>query len=247
MTDEKTTALATSPAPQATSLLNFVAQAVSDPNVDVGKLRALLEMQREIVADEAKSLFNAALRRCQQEMPRVSKLGVIEMGAKGSMPFARWEDIDTALRPIMERHGFSLSFDMEPKEGGGAVVSATLHHEAGHAKTVSMPLALDSGAGRNNLQAMGSTLSYGKRYCTEMLFNIVRVGGDDDGKRGGTRYITPEQKETLVKLLQDTKADTVAFLRYVGVESLDEIEVGAFTPALNSLQAKARQLKGGGQ
>lgn len=229
--------------PQAQSLLNFVAQAVSDPNTDVGKLRALLEMQREIVADEAKALFNQALRQAQQEMPRVRKDGVIEMKDKGSMKFARWEDIDTALRPILDRHGFSLTFDMQAKEGGGGVITATLLHAAGHSKTASIPLALDSGPGRNNLQAMGSTFSYGKRYCTEALFNIVRENGDDDGKLGGTRFITAEQKETLVQLLQETKADTVAFLRWMGVDSLDEIEAAGYIPALNSLQAKKRGLK----
>lgn len=221
-----------------TSLLNFVAQAVSDPNVDVAKLEALLRMQREIVADEARALFNEALRLAQQEMPRVRKDGVIDMGTKGAMKFARWEDIDTALRPIMDKHGFSLSFDMQAREGGGAIVSATLLHRAGHSKTVSMPLGIDTGAGRNGLQATGSTLSYGKRYCTEMLFNVVRENADDDGKLGGTRYISAEQKAELVELLQERAVTTDGLLRFMGVNSIDEIEVGGFAAAKNALITK---------
>jgi hypothetical protein len=45
-----------------------------------------------------------------------------------------------------------------------------------------MVLQLDTGPGRNQNQAMGSTLSYGKRYTAEMLLNIVREGEDTDGK-----------------------------------------------------------------
>lgn len=223
------------------SLLNFVALAVSDPNVDVAKLEALLRMQREIVSDDARAQFNAALHAAQTETPRVQKNGRVDLGTgKGGYDFATWEDMDAALRPVMQRHGFSLSFDMTTKEGGGAVVIGTLLHSAGHSKTASVPLALDSGAGRNNLQAMGSTLSYGKRYVAEMLFNIVRVGHDDDSVRGGMLFIAAEQKEKLVALMQEVKADTVGFLRYMGVDSLDEIETKNFTAAVNALMAKKK-------
>ena len=49
-------------------------------------------------------------------MPRVAKNGTIRLGeGKGVIPFATWEDMDTALRPVMQRHGFSLSFDVQPE------------------------------------------------------------------------------------------------------------------------------------
>jgi hypothetical protein len=91
---------------------------------------------------------------------------------------------------------------------------------------------------------MGSTLSYGKRYVAEMLFNIVRQGQDDDGKLGGTVFISAEQKEELISLMQESKADTVGFLRYMEVQSLDEIEARNFAAAVTALRAKMRA-KGG--
>lgn len=243
-------ALSNPGASPASSLLNFVAQAVSDPSVDVAKLEALLRMQREVVADDAKAQFNAALHAAQREMPRVRKNGTIDLGtdkhsgkARGAIPFAKWEDVDAVLRPIMIEHGFSLTFDMAPRagEGGGAIVTGTLMHDAGHSKTASIPLALDGGPGRNNLQAMGSTLSYGKRYLAEMFFNIVREGVDDDGKLGGTAFITAEQKDRLVALMQEVGADTAGFLRYLDVQSLDEVEQRNFSAAVNALMAKKKK------
>ena len=235
-------ALTTPAPPDPGGMLGFIAMALTNRNIDAAKLKALLDMQREVVADQAKVEFNAALHAAQAEMPRVAKNGTIKLGDKGSIPFATWEDIDTALRPIMSRHGFTLSFDMAERgaQGGGAVITGTLTHTAGHSKSVSMPLALDSGPGRNNLQAMGSTLSYGRRYCAEMLFNIVREGADDDGKRGGTVYITGDQIAEVEALLAETKADRVAFLRFANVPDVTEIEAKNFVTIRNALLKKRK-------
>lgn len=245
------TALAVPQAPaNPTSLLNFVAQAVSDPNVDVAKLEALLRMQREIVADEAKTEFNIALHAAQAEMPRVKKNGTIKLITKeglnrGSIPFATYEDVDTALRPIMEKYGFTINFNVDARDGGGGIITGTLEHTNKHFKTASMPLALDTGPGRNNLQAMGSTLSYGKRYVLEMLFNIVREGVDDDGKLGGTKFITEEEAAELRDLTKRAGRQEGAILDKLfagNVRSFEELEAGsAFLATKSTLTAIIQQ------
>ena len=226
------------------SMMNFIALALENPAIDATKLKALLDMQREVVADQARVSFNAALHQAQAEMPRVKKNGTVELGGGKGYAFATWSDMDTALRPILDRHGFTLSFNMASKDGGGAVVTGILTHVAGHSKEVSLPLALDSGPGRNNLQAMGSTLSYGKRYCAEMLFNIVREGADDDGKLGGTVFINPAEVAEIDRLLTETKADRVGFLRFMAVDDLDTIQKKDFAAAINALMKK--KAKGAG-
>ena len=225
-----------------TSLLNFVALAVKDKDIDVSKLDALLRMQREIVADEAKLKFNQAMARMTTGKLRVKKNGRVDLGTgKGGYDFATWPDMDDVLRPLMEREGFTLCFNMETKEGGGAIVSGTLLHIDGHSRTVTVPLALDTGAGRNNLQAMGSTLSYGKRYCAEMLFNIVREGVDDDGKLGGTVFITAAQVTEIEQLITDGGIPRDPFLEWVGAVRVENIQAADFTKAKNALLKRARK------
>lgn len=228
-----------------TSLLNFVALAVKDKDIDVSKLDALLRMQREIVADEAKLKFNHAMARMTTGKLRVKKNGRVDLGTgKGGYDFATWPDMDDVLRPLMEREGFTLSFNMETKEGGGAIVSGTLLHIDGHSRTASVPLALDAGAGRNNLQAMGSTLSYGKRYVAEMLFNIVREdNSDDDGKLGGTVFITAAQIAEIEQLIIDGGIPRDPFLEWMGAVRVENIQAADFTKAKNALLKRAR--KGG--
>lgn len=223
------------------SLLNFIASAVTDPAIDVTKLQALLDMQKQVVAAEAKRVFQVALHSAQREMPRVSKLGTIDTG-KGIMKFARWSDIDLVLRPIMERHGFALSFTSDAREGGGAVVTATLQHLLGHEMTASMSLPLDTGPGRNNLQALGSTLSYGKRYLAEMLFNIVRIDEDNDGNGAPDRpeYLTTGEIGELNGLIKETKTDPKRFEAFVGLP-LDKVAGSRFVELKTLLQAKRKK------
>src|SRR6185437_5923400 len=177
-------------------------------------------------------------------LPRVKKNGTISLGkdktgAEREVAFAKWEDMDRVIRPLMAREGFTLSFDSaaRPGDGGGLIVTGTLMHKDGHTRTASMPLPLDTGPGRNNLQAVGSTLSYGKRYCAEMLLNIVREGQDDDGTGAAMRFIAAEQKAELVALQAETGANTKLFLEYLRVPSLDEL------PATRFAEAKAKLLE----
>lgn len=235
---------------QPLTVLNIIAAAARDPSVDVAKLEALLRLQREVEEVEARREFNRALHEVQAKLPQVAKNGTISLrdrdgNDKGSIPFAKWEDVDAILRPIYSAHGFSLSFDTMPRpgDGGGAIIVGTLQHTAGHSRTASLPLPLDSGPGRNNLQAMGSTLSYGKRYVAEMLFNIVRKGEDRDG--ADPTPITEAQKGELIELQREAEADTRAFLAFLQVESLDDLPASRFGEAKNALLAKIRALKGG--
>ncbi len=231
---------------KAVSLLNIIAEAARNPETNIANLQALLQMQREVMADQAKIAFSRAEWRLRKDLPQIPKNGVIDLGAKGKIKFARWEDMAEVIQPLFDREGFTLSFDTEERarEGGGSVVIGTLTHIDGHHKTARFSLPLDSGPGRNSLQAAGSTLSYGKRYVTELLLNIVRRGEDDDARAAGIRYITADQKNDLIALMQETKTDTVAYLRHLGVNSLDEIEQRNAPAALNALLAKKAKMGG---
>jgi hypothetical protein len=96
-------------APPDGSMLNFIATALERPEIDAQKLQALLQTQFMVEDRDAQRQFNAVLHAAQQAMPRVAKNGTIDLGGKGKIAFATWEDVDTALRPIMQQHGFSLS------------------------------------------------------------------------------------------------------------------------------------------
>jgi hypothetical protein len=163
-------------------LLSVILEMARDDSLDILKLQTLLEMQQKMETREAEIEFNRALARLAGKMPQVPRNGRVSLGeGKGSYPFTKWEDMDKIIRPLMAEEGFVLSFNSSPHERGISV-TGTLSHKDGHNRTASMVLQLDTGPGRNINQAMGSTLSYGKRYTAEMLLNIVRQGDDNDGR-----------------------------------------------------------------
>jgi len=254
---------ATEPTPPAVvsegpaSLLSAIVQMASDPRVDADKLEKLLAMQERMEARDAEQQFNEAMMRLPPI--HVKKNGRIDLTSKEDrakglanqreVPFARWEDMAAIIEPILEREGFRISFNSAPRQadGGGLVVTGTLLHRAGHSRSATMPLPLDTGPGRNNLQANGSTLSYGKRYTTEMLLNIVRDGDDDDGKKGGEQFITPEQAEEIAVLVDEANADPALFMQWVFGDNephnYREIPSDGFVRVVNALKSKIRTNK----
>jgi len=223
----------------------------------MAQLHAILKEAR---ADEAKAAFNAAMTRVNEHNLRVKKNGTVDLTKRGEKPeegnkrsyrFATWEDMDAVIRPILKPEGMHLWFDsVERGTGGGLIITGHLEHSGGHSRSASIALALDSGPGRNNLQAMGSTLSYGKRYTTEMLLNIVREDADDDGVLGGTKFVSPDQAAELRGVCGLAGRQEGPFLDrlFAGkVRSFEEVEAGgAYLAAKNTLEGliKQQQQKG---
>lgn len=231
------------------ALLAALVSLAKNPDVNPQTVAAWAAIQERMESRDAEREFNAALMRLPPI--HVKKNGRIDLTSKEDrqkgltaqreVPFARWEDMAAIIEPLLDAEGFRLAFnsDMRPGDGGGLIVTGTLLHRGGHSRSAKMPLALDNGPGRNNLQAMGSTLSYGKRYTTEMLLNIVRDGDDDDGKLGGTKFITDDQATELQDLIGKAGFEESAWLqRRAGTEikSVHEVEQQSFVILSNMLR-----------
>ena len=217
-------------------------QMALDPAIDPARIGALMELQFKAEQRNAEKEFNAAFARLLPTLPKIGKHGLIEMGVKGSMKFMRYEDLDRALRPIYTAAGFSLSFNSEPTDKGILLV-ALLAHSAGHSIASKLQLPPDVGAGRNALQALGSSLSYAKRYLTCNLFNIIAEGEDDDATAGD--YITEKQTMNIEDLMHECslgEAGRAKFLETFNCKSVSELMKANYAPAINLLVAKRRNL-----
>src|SRR5690606_17431455 len=94
--------------------------AAFDPNVDADKVERLLRVARDFKADEAKAAYTRDMLKVKLDLPIIDRRGQIEIHEKGkpkteahliqSTSFARWEDIDAAITPILNKHGFALTF-----------------------------------------------------------------------------------------------------------------------------------------
>lgn len=228
--------------------LAVIEKAALNPDVDVSKMQALLDMQERILQRNAKHAFINALSRVQKEMPRVKKNGKISFTDKRdnerNTPFAKLEDIDTAIRKIYQAEGFSVDFNVEYVGEGMPTLTMELQHNEGHSKKYSIRLPLDSSGSKNNLQAMGSTVSYARRYLTCMAFNIITEGEDNDGE--AAKLVTIEQAaeiDNLINSLPESEKAKAAFLKYMGVETVIEISAKDYKKAIIAIENKKKVIK----
>lgn len=234
---------------ETSATLQVLLHAARDPNVKPENLEKFLAMHRELLADQRKEQFNAAMSRLQPRLPRIKKGGKIEIvdkitgQVKQSTPFARYEDIDRAIRPLLQEEGFSISFNTEERTGGGLIVHARLAHAAGHSETSSMPLPIDTSGSKNNIQGMGSALSYGKRYLVCAMLNIVAEGEDNDGNHENLGPIEEREVNLLldmIKLAADPVVAESKFAAYMKVKSISDIRQCDYPKAYNFLRDKIR-------
>jgi len=242
----------------ANSMMNFIAQALTNKDIDEHKLEVLLRLQRDVRADEAKERFFQAMFRVQAKLKPLVREGSVDLTKRGETPgsgggykFLRREDLDKVLRPLMEEEGFSISYTQRRTEQG-LVITGELFHVSGHSRTSEITLPPDTGAGRNPLQAIGSSISYAERYLAEMLFNIVRKGDDDDGVKSDMKVITAEQVQELQDLCVAVGRDEVTILgRLFGdsVHSFAELDPARGFIATKNMLLGIRQMqqqRGGG-
>ncbi len=169
-----------------TALMSFIERAANNPEFDVAKFSELLRLQRDVSHDQARRAFNAAMADAQSEMLPVVR------DAKNSHlnnRYARLETIDAAMRPIYTRHGFSVRYGSAPSSSEGMIrITCTVAHADGYfeeqyldAPTVNA----GSQGGRTAttpVQAVGSAITYLRRYLLSMVFNVVLADDDDDGE-----------------------------------------------------------------
>jgi hypothetical protein len=221
-------------------VMSVIAEAAANPQVDANKLAALLSLKERIDALDGEKLFNAAFSAMATKLPRVVKRGTKDMGEKGAIPFARWEDIDKGIRPVMAEHGFSLSFQTRA-EGAALIMAAVLSHVAGHTVRSECQVAADPGPGRNATQAIGSGRSYAKRYLACDLLNIVTVGEDDDANTA--HPITQEQGDQLRTMLDalEPRVRDLFFVKISKTKTVAEIQQWQFDACRDALKAELRK------
>lgn len=230
---------------EATAIVQMIERAVLNPAVDIDKMERLLAMQERVMDRNAKAAFTAALAEMQPKLPVIDERGAIstDKGVTVQSTFAKWEDINDGIRPLLAAHGFALNFRVKRTD---AIVAVTgvLSHREGHSDETTIDLSVDSSGNKNGVQAVGSSISYGKRYAAISLLNITSRAPqdrDDDGNRAGEpECVSQDQIDNLVELMDTVKADRPKFLNYFRIEGLGQLPAKNYERAVALLKAKER-------
>jgi hypothetical protein len=223
---------------QPANLLQALVQVATTPGISIDVIERMVALQERQEARQAQTAFMDAMADCQKEMPQIQKDGRIMVKGSERSRFALHEDIDTAVRPIYTKYGFSVGYGTVPKNGK-LEVSCTVSHRAGHAKTEAIELPIDASDYRSEVQSVGSTVTYGKRQLLTMMFNIVTRGADNDG-HGGDVKITEDQARDLQVLMDEVKQDVPRFLKYFEIEKVSDLPAKELRGAIIDLERKRK-------
>lgn len=219
------------------AIFSMIERVARDPSVDVGRMRELMTMQKEAAAARARTAFLAAFARLQADLPAVERKGT----GHNQKKYARFEDLIETIKAPLAEHGFSLSFRLR-HEAGVITVSGVLGHEGGHQEATELPLPPDKSGGKSDVHAMGSSISYGKRYVAMTLLGIATEDEDDDGKAGGRASapepITAAQVAEIRGLMERAKVDAQIIYEHFSVSNLEELTPAQHATAVNKLKKK---------
>lgn len=226
--------------PQSTSMMDFIQRAASDASVDIDKLERLIVLSESMQAKQAEQAFNAAMAQMQCEIPTVGE-GAQNSHTKNT--YATLDDINRVLKPIMQRHGFAVSFKVD-NQANGIHVTGILMHSAGHREQTTLLLPVDIGSGRNAVQAVGSSTTYGKRYVMCALLNITTGDAPDDDGAGSVQeqMVTVLQAKQIDALLAKCSERTKSGFEkmYVTSDQVPKINFDGVIAGLNNSINKAK-------
>lgn len=189
------------PALPSAGLLGFIERASRDPEFDIAKFGALLDRHEAMVERQKKDAFNRDMAGVQGEIGTILRSG---KNPTFNNPYAKLEDLDRQARPIYSAHGFSVRYgSAQPPREGWLRVTLTIAHRDGYSEEHYLDGPIDSQSSerqrRTAIQAVGSTVTYLRRYLLQMVLNLVPGNNpeDDDGEnqRRRTKIDPPEPGE----------------------------------------------------
>lgn len=192
--------------PAANPMDAIMRLASSGQAVDMEVMRGMMDMRREMQAEQAKRDFAEAMNRAQQSIPPIKKDA---FNTQTQSRYAKWETINATVTPHLTAQGLSLSF-------GTGIATAeswtrytcTVRHVGGHEEVYEIELPPDDVGIKGNrnktpMHAAGSSTSYGMRYLVGMIFSLAYFE-DDDGvaASANAQKNIVEQHENLLRYIE---------------------------------------------
>lgn len=224
-----------------------------EKGVDADTLGKMMDLSERWKSNQAREAYAAAMNACQLEMPTVIRDKKGDKGAK----YAPLETVNFAIKNTYTKHGFSLSFGtLDSKIPDHFSVKCDCRHSGGWNEPYilhDLPTDTTGPKGEPNktgIQGSVSTLTYGQRKLTCMIFNVTIADEDRDGAMPNP-LISDEDIEKINTLIDDCRqlgspVDYAKFKAYVGemqkvvIDDLGDVRVSSMPKIVEFLTRKKR-------
>ena len=159
--------------------------------------------------------YTAAMCALQGELTTIQKANINEQTRSR---YGGLDDLTKAIRPLAVKNGFAMAFTSSRTEDDHINGALTVSHIGGHSEVFHLTLPLDDRGlkdqrNKTAIHAVGSTISYMRRYLLCMAFNAVFSDDDDDGAAAGAGELEAavERTRRLIRQSEVFRANPMAF------------------------------------
>jgi len=158
-------------------------------NMDVEKLKELLDLQERWDANQAKKAYVEAMSKFKANPPEILKDKTV--GYKDTKyNHASLHNVTTKINSALSKHGLTASW-VTSQDGGSIKVTCKITHLMGHSEETCLSAPPDNTGSKNVIQAIGSTVTYLQRYTLLALTGLATHDQDDDGAGAGKEPAEP--------------------------------------------------------
>jgi hypothetical protein len=221
-------------------------QMAVEQGADIDKLSKLMDLEERWEANKAKKAYHKALADFKADPPILDRNKTVSYeNNDGSITTYKHSSLDNVadiLGKALEKQG--LSFNWTTSQGDGGIITVTCHltHIMGHSESTSLWAGPDQSGKKNNIQAVGSTVTYLQRYTLRAITGTAEAEMDNDGRGSEPiEKITDEQALELEAMITDNDIDPKRVKAWMAqtlkVNSFADINVNAYKTVLNKIQA----------
>ena len=217
-----------------------------EQGADLDRLERLMELQSRWEAGEARKAYNAAMAAFKAKPLAIGKdkhVSFTTQKGKTEYDHATLGNVVRVIVPALAQEGLSHSWVTERIEGGRVQVTCKITHALGHSESMALDAPLDDSGGKNNIQALGSAITYLQRYTLLSMTGLATEDQDDDGKESGVKaadFITEEQEAKIRDLIEESGADKEKFLAVWKIEKISQLYKTEYDEALRLLNLKLK-------
>lgn len=131
--------------------------------------------------------------------------------------YADFATIVRASRPALTKHGLSVTQQIIVEKDGQTMLHTILMHASGQFIESRMRIT----PSKNDLQTLGSCITYLKRYAYSALVGVTAADEDDDGERAMAPARTASEKATALNTKYDPRVETA---ETISKDQLGELE-----------------------
>lgn len=227
-------------------------QLAVEKGASVEQLERLMALQERYEANEAKKEFVAAMTRFKESPVIIEKNATVDFTSqKGRTHYkhATLANVCDAIGPELSKVGISHRWETEQHEGGMIRVTCILTHARGHSERVWLQAGRDESGNKNNIQAVGSTVTYLQRYTLLAATGMaVADQRDDDGTGGKSHAMNEGQKVdfiSAIEALSDKKSSETLWAE-IATACTKAGDVAAYDELKKLMSAKVKELNAKG-